>query len=330
MATTPAAGTTEFPGVDLDMLANDIADMLDRFEYPIDAADSHIRPALAPFLTAILANAATDADVSTGEDIPGVDLDMLASDIADMLDRFEYPIDVADSDIRPALPAFIAAILANAVADTGWEAEAGQGGPGGDPLSPADATGLLAPVPNVPVPQHGRAPAMTYCQWTASRGVETGATAGDKWYWRCPVCRSWAGPYSYGQAATQTAMDHRYHEHDLPASSRTETRKAARRVCRAMTAARFDETVARLAAAYDLLPATVHSAIHRTADAIHGTYGTYQDALFYTGKSLGTARSGDYGLAPHPRVVTLITAITAELGHPGWLEESMAADARRR
>jgi hypothetical protein len=52
-------------------------------------------------------------------DFPGVDLDMLAVDIAGMLSRHEYPIDAADNHIRPALPAFIAAILSSAAADTG-------------------------------------------------------------------------------------------------------------------------------------------------------------------------------------------------------------------
>lgn len=73
----------------------------------------------------------------------------------------------------------------------------------------------------------------------------------------------------------------------------------------------------------------MQSAIRRTGDAIRGMHCTHQDALFYTGKSLGTARNGDYLKTPHPSVVALLSAIAAELGHPGWLEDWMAADGRR-
>jgi hypothetical protein len=48
----------------------------------------------------------------TSPKIPAdVDLDMLAYDIADMLSVNEYPIDASQDDIRPHLPAFIAAIV---------------------------------------------------------------------------------------------------------------------------------------------------------------------------------------------------------------------------
>lgn len=43
-------------------------------------------------------------------EFPGVDLGMLAYDIAKMLSRYEYPVDAASTDIRPALPAFLRAI----------------------------------------------------------------------------------------------------------------------------------------------------------------------------------------------------------------------------
>jgi hypothetical protein len=49
-------------------------------------------------------------------EFPGVDLDMLASDIAGMLARYEYPVDAASTDIRPALPAFLRAVTASAAA----------------------------------------------------------------------------------------------------------------------------------------------------------------------------------------------------------------------
>jgi hypothetical protein len=97
-----------------------------------------------------------------------------------------------------------------------------------------------------------------------------------------------------------------------------------------MTAARLDEITARLAADCGLTADVVHNAVSRTAEAIGGLHSTHQDALFYTGKDLGTARDGDYLKEPHPRVLTLVSVIAAELGHPGWLAERMAADAARR
>lgn len=44
----------------------------------------------------------------------GIDLETLAYDLADMLDRNGYQLDVAASDILPELPDFIAAITRNA------------------------------------------------------------------------------------------------------------------------------------------------------------------------------------------------------------------------
>ncbi len=253
---------------------------------------------------------------------------MLAYDIADMLDRCGYPIGAASDHIRPALPAFLRAVIANAAADdSSWEDEAMHAdGAAAGPVS----TGSRPAVPDVPVPQRGRAPKMAYSPWFRAQGVELGAVTVGDWYWRCPVCRVWGGPERDDHAARGIGMEHRHVEHDRPAERRAEARKAARRVCPAMTAVRLDETVARLAAAHDLTPALVQSAFCRTAGAIHGLYGTYQDALFDTGISLGTARNGDYGLAPHPRTEALISAIAAELGRPGWLEERMDADASRR
>jgi len=50
------------------------------------------------------------------DDLPGrLDLDTLAGDVADLLDRGNYGIHVSQDDIRPALPAFLAAIMENAV-----------------------------------------------------------------------------------------------------------------------------------------------------------------------------------------------------------------------
>lgn len=262
-------------------------------------------------------------------DLPGVDLDMLAYDIADMLERNGYPVDVASSHVRPALPAFLRAALANAAADdSGWEDEAmntgeATGGPG-------DGDGLLLVPDAALVHQRGRVPKMAYYPWFATQGTEVGAAADDEWYWRCPVCRVWAGPCSDRQVVSRTGADHRHDAHDRPAARRSEARVAARRVCREMTAARLDELAARLAGAHGLTVPVVIEAIHLAADAIHGMYSSCEDALFYTGKALGTARNGDYLKDPDPRVSALVSAIAAELGHPGWLEDRMAARAARR
>ena len=45
----------------------------------------------------------------------GATLDALACDVADLLDRGNYEIHVSQDDIRPALPAFLAAIMENAI-----------------------------------------------------------------------------------------------------------------------------------------------------------------------------------------------------------------------
>jgi hypothetical protein len=42
--------------------------------------------------------------------MPDLDLDLLADDLADAIDRGDYPLDVAASDIRPHLEGFITAI----------------------------------------------------------------------------------------------------------------------------------------------------------------------------------------------------------------------------
>lgn len=43
-----------------------------------------------------------------------IDLELLAYDISDMLDRNEYPLDVSEVDILPALGDFLRAIIKNA------------------------------------------------------------------------------------------------------------------------------------------------------------------------------------------------------------------------
>lgn len=44
----------------------------------------------------------------------GIDFDLLAYDISDMLSRNEYPLDVCAADILPALGDFLSAIISNA------------------------------------------------------------------------------------------------------------------------------------------------------------------------------------------------------------------------
>jgi hypothetical protein len=44
----------------------------------------------------------------------GIDLELLAYDISDMLVRNEYPLDVCAADILPALGDFLRVIIANA------------------------------------------------------------------------------------------------------------------------------------------------------------------------------------------------------------------------
>jgi hypothetical protein len=50
--------------------------------------------------------------IQPAADLTGIDLGMLAYDISDMIDRNEYPIDIAQSDIEPNLPPFLRACLA--------------------------------------------------------------------------------------------------------------------------------------------------------------------------------------------------------------------------
>lgn len=211
---------------------------------------------------------------------------------------------------------------ASGTPDDDWELEAMNSG------REPDGPGGLRLIPDAALEhRRGRPPRMAYRQWTASQGLQLGATAVNDWYWRCPVCHVWAGPAGI-LAAQRAGMDHRHDAHDGPATLRTEARKAARRVCKDMTAARLDDITSRLAAAHRLPAGTVHMAIRRTAIAIEGLRSSCDEVLFYTGKDLGTARNGDYGAAPHSRVRALVSAIAVELGHRGWLENMMISRGR--
>lgn len=151
-----------------------------------------------------------------------IDLDMLAADLAKMLDRYGYPLDVAESHIRPELESFVAAIQANAAAD-------------GDLGEDAAAWSPATEEPDLPTIQTGRPPAMTYTPWWRSQTVDLGATARDEWYWRCPKrgCRVWAGPYptpaNAPGEAKKVGMNHVYREHDLPAARAGAERRSARK-----------------------------------------------------------------------------------------------------
>lgn len=132
------------------------------------------------------------------EAVGQTDLDMLAYDIANMLDRYGYDIDAADCDIRPHLPAFLDAIQATAAAR---------------PADDNDAT-TWTPTEDVtePTPQSSRRPRATYLPWARSQLVMLGATAVDEHYWQCPSagCKVWAGPYGDPRSAKQAGFEHIY------------------------------------------------------------------------------------------------------------------------
>jgi hypothetical protein len=52
--------------------------------------------------------------MASSSEFPGVDLGMLAVDLAGTLSRYDYPIDICDADIEPNLPGFLRACLATA------------------------------------------------------------------------------------------------------------------------------------------------------------------------------------------------------------------------
>lgn len=73
----------------------------------------------APLSDADLLAAMLAASERVDLDIDGPDLDILAYDIADTMDRGEYGLgDITSDDIRAVLPAFLAACLAHADANT--------------------------------------------------------------------------------------------------------------------------------------------------------------------------------------------------------------------
>lgn len=150
-------------------------------------------------------------------------LDLLAYDIADLLDRHGYDPDVADCDLRPHLEAFLAAAKKTAA-----EREVDE---------PTDAASWSPTTePTEPVVQYSRRPRMTYMAWWRSQTVDLGATAVDEWYWSCPKCKAWAGPYPTSangkDEAKKPGMDHVFRVHDLPAARAAEDRRTARKAAR--------------------------------------------------------------------------------------------------
>jgi hypothetical protein len=107
--------------------------------------------------------------------------------------------------------------------DDGWEAEAMRSDT--SLAMPYDSTGLLAALPAI---QRGRAPRMAYHPWRATQGVEVGAIAISHWYWRCPVCRAWSGPYRDVLFCKQDGMDHRHRAYGHKPARRSATDWASR------------------------------------------------------------------------------------------------------
>lgn len=61
---------SQLPPLDLDMLANDIADTLSRYEeYQLDVSESDVRRALVPFLEIVAPGRLTD-EQRMGLDLP--------------------------------------------------------------------------------------------------------------------------------------------------------------------------------------------------------------------------------------------------------------------
>ncbi len=134
-----------------------------------------------------------------------IDLDMCASDMAAMLDKYGYA-DVCGEAIRPELERFLAAVNAN---QARLDAQEAQRTADAATWTAADADAD----PNAePLPQRSRRPRMTYMDWHRSQLVNLGATARDEWYWQCPTtgCKVWAGPYPDALAAKDAGFQHVY------------------------------------------------------------------------------------------------------------------------
>lgn len=130
-----------------------------------------------------------------------IDLDMLATDLADTLGKYGYA-DVSSDAVRPEVERFLAAVAANQ--DALDETDAARSGDAAT-WTPTDTT-------PEPVPQSTRRPRMTYQDWRRDQLVNLGGTAQDEWYWQCPTtgCKVWAGPYADPRAAKRAGFEHVY------------------------------------------------------------------------------------------------------------------------
>ncbi len=156
----------------------------------------------------------------------GLDLDMLAMDLARTISDYGYPVDVHEGHLRPHLEAFVTAALATAEADT--ETDSG--------TDAATWSPPAAAAPELPVIQRGRRPRMNHFHWMRSQTVDIGTCVDDDGkmghYWSCPKCPAWAGPYDSmvgePEGCKRTGMDHVFKEHDLPAARAAQYRRDER------------------------------------------------------------------------------------------------------
>ncbi|MFD9965012.1 hypothetical protein [Amycolatopsis sp. NPDC058986] len=240
-----------------------------------------------------------------------LDLGMLAADLGEVLARDEYRVDVSETAIRHALPGFLADLTRRTAEETD---HAWSDGP--------DAATWTADVCAAdPIPQSGPAPAMTWLDWMSSQNIEIGATARDAHYWRCPICRTWAGPYADAHAGKRAGMDHRYEAHDRLAGLRLEAHREARPlVGTGFTRKVLAQLVADLAQRHELTEAAGAQAVRTVAVAIrHG--GSVDDLLFHLrdGHRLTAA-------AAHRLAVDVAT----ELGQSGWAVQNLTGGREGR
>lgn len=130
-----------------------------------------------------------------------IDLDMLATDLAETLGKYGYA-DVCSDAIRPEVERFLDAINANQARLDEQETR------GADAASWTATENQEAE----PTPQCTRRPRMAYVDWHRSQLVNLGATATDEWHWQCPTtgCKVWAGPYGDPVTAKQAGFMHVY------------------------------------------------------------------------------------------------------------------------
>lgn len=233
-----------------------------------------------------------------------LDLDMLATDLADVLASEDYRIDITAEDVRQLLPAFLDQLRAAAADNDDTAAEPG---PDAATWSAQDNDGA----PPEPTPNTGRQPRMTYLPWQRSQSVDLGSTGRHEHYWRCPACRTWAGPYDDIMAAKTVGMDHHATAHALPQQRRADARKAARKLAGPrMTATVFDELAGRVAAAYELPITTIHDIVTRIGSVVAG-YSHTDDLVAAIDRS-------DV-VTPATPTRRIVLDLAGELGHADWL-----------